>query len=410
MSRHLSRLLGAAEPSFSLGLRHLEQSNGNPSADIRLSAQVLQDGRAKIKALGLDPQDTTAEELYQVLQHRFAADNERIEQALRRAGRKDDLLEAVAQTLREAPIPKQVFALKAASLKKLLQRNPPKKAMKQLGYRSFDSMLKHESAAGLLTAAYLAENTAWQRKLLEAYKELRTGDFEVRDVTIMVPTGKRWNELGADMSAQKHHNLVVLKELGATVLLPLPGNEQLRGATTTLLVLGLHALNDIRAASTFLKLAQVRPDFGRVVQQVAGSELYLQARVLDRPVSWELVQRYYDRFKQRFSPAVFEPHIQPDDLSWHNVEQVLSHLEPKLEFWHGTSHLSWLHQDQPVSFNIADVALNYCNHLPFANRVVHYARTSLWHELLLGYMKNDKVEQTVLAELQPALPAETVPV
>jgi hypothetical protein len=155
-----------------------------------------------------------------------------------------------------------------------------------------------------------------------------------------------------------------------------------------------------------MKLCQVKPDFGAVVQSVVFDEAHLSAELLDEPVPWQIIQRYYARFRDAFRSEIFEPHIQPEDLSWHSIELVLEHLEPSLGFWRSTQHVSLLHDRQPVSFNIIDVALSVCNKLPYENRIVHYARLSLWHELLLKYLKHDSVEQTVLGQLQSELVEE----
>ena len=93
------------------------------------------------------------------------------------------------------------------------------------------------------------------------------------------------------------------------------------------LALALHALNEVRASSTFLKLCQVRPDFGTIVQTVATTEPQLQAHLLDKQVPWQLVQRYYARLQQHFREELFEPHIRLEDLSWHGVEQAMSLIE-----------------------------------------------------------------------------------
>lgn len=410
MTRVLSELLGAREPAFRQGLMNLEAAHGRPSSDIRLTAEVLQAGQAKLRQLGLDAHDTTAEEFYRALQERLRADDKRLEKALRTlaatyVSAEGDVVAGMVQALNRLPVDKSCFALKSAAVKALLKKQPPKRAMKRLGYRSFDSMLKHESSATLLAAAWTCESPAWRRTWLEHYKTLKPRDFESRQVHIAMPQGRKWDEVAASVVAGKRHNLINFKELGAIVLLPLPANKPAGSATATL-TLAVRALNDIQAASAFLKLAQVRGDFGRVVQAVAAGEPHLQARVLDQPVAWHLVQRYYRRAKHLVSEELFEPYLRAEDFRWHDVERLLSRIEPSFEFWHGTAFVGLLHDHQPVSCNVLDVALNCCNELPFERRIVHHARTSLWHELMLRYLKHDAVERAVAAELQPAMAAE----
>ena len=405
MTRILSELLGTPEHLFRQRLEKLERASGRPSADVRLTAEVLRASKVKLHQLGLDAHDTTGPELYAALEQRLKDDDQKLIAALKTASDSDDIVASVAHALRSVPIPRSCFGLKSTVAKRLLKKLPPKKAMKQLGYRSLDSFLKHESIAALYAAAWLLESNAWRKAIAEQYRNLQASDFENRDIIIANPTSARWQALAEKIVSEKKHNVIGFRELGAVVLLPLP-SELPPAITTTTLLLALQSMNEIRAASTFLKLCQVKPDFGEVVQTVVAGEPALNAELLDQPVQWQIIQRYYARFKDAFRSEVFEPHIQPEDLSWHSIELVLQHLDPSLEFWRGTGFLGMLHERQPVSFNIIDVALSCCNKLPYNNRIVHYSRLSLWHELLLKYLKHDNIEQTVLAQLESELVAE----
>ena len=67
MSKLISYLLGAEEPLFSISLRQLEKTAGNPAVDVRLTAEIIGKVRMKMKQLGLDPGDTKGPELYKAL-------------------------------------------------------------------------------------------------------------------------------------------------------------------------------------------------------------------------------------------------------------------------------------------------------------------------------------------------------
>jgi hypothetical protein len=409
MTRLLSDSLQATEPSFRLGLRSLDAGQ---NTDIRFSAHVRQATQAKMRELGLDPQDTTPEELYHLLQQRMRADDTKLAKRLRteaatHVSAEAEVVSGMIHTLKQLPDSKHCFALKNSSLRALLKKLPPKKAMKQLGYRSQDSFLKHEAPASVLAAAWLTEGASWQHRLLEQYKHLTSADFETRDITIIQPDSKRWRELAESAVRQKKHTLLCFKELGTLVFLPFPA-EIPDGAVTATLGLALHELNQIRASSTFLKLCQIRPDFGSLVKTVAADEPSMGTKLLDQPLSWQLIQRYYARLTEQFREELFGPHIRLEDMVWQPIEHTLSAIEPSLAFWKDTAHLGLLHERQPISFNIVDVALNYCNKLPFEQRVAHYFRQSLRHELLLQYLPHETVEQTVAALLQPTLAKEPV--
>lgn len=406
----MSESLQAPEPFFRLGLKRLEAANGNPNTDIRLSTEVLHATQAKLLELGLDPYDTTPAELYHVLQERVAADDAKLTKTLRtqaatHVSAEADVVAGMIHVIKTLPDTKRCYALKSSSLKSMIKKVPPKKALKRLGYRSLDSMLKHEMPVIVLAAAWLSDGDSWRGHFLDQYKQLKPSDFESRAIQVVQPDSKRWRELAAQVVDLKKHNLLCFKECGALIFLPLP-QDMPAGAVTASFSLALHELNEIRASSSFLKLAQVRADFGNMVKTVASDEPRLSSQLLDQPVPWHLIQRYYSRLGDRFRAEVFEPHLEPADMAWQAVEDALASIEPSFKFWQQTAHLGLLHDSQPVSLNLVDSALNLCNKLPFEQRVAHYFQRSLWHELLLRYLRHQPVEQTVLAELQPRLANE----
>lgn len=409
MTRWLSEALQAPEPYFRLGLRRFEDASGNSSGDIRLSTRVQQQTRNKLLQLGLDPSDTTAEELYHVLTERIRADDARLTKTLRTRAAKHvsaeaDVVSGMVHALSELPDGATCFALKSTTLRTIIKKLPPKRAMKKLGFRSLDSMLKHEKLVLIMAAAWLSESASWQQHILESYKRLKPSDFETRRIAIIQPDSKHWRELSASVINDKKHNLLSFRELGAIVLLPLPKIIP-EGAVTTSLTLALHELNEIRVSSSFLKICQVRTDFGELVQSVVSEEPSLSSEMLDQNVPWHLIQRYYGRALDQFKEELFGPHIRLEDMSWHSVEEALIKIEPSLEFWLDSDHLGLLHNHRPVSLNIVDTALNLCNQLPFEKRLTKAFQKSLWHELLLQYLKHDTVEETVLKQLEP----QTVP-
>lgn len=412
MTRFLSESLQASEPYFRLGLKQLEAAHGSPNSDIRLTTEVLHQTQAKLKQLGLDPRDTTARELYHVLQERLKADDARLTKTLRtraatHVSAEADVVAGMIHALKELPDSKRCFALKTSTLKSIIKQLPPKKAMKRLGYRSLDSMIKHEPPVSIMAAAWLVEGSTWRQKLLDSYKKLQPGDFEDRSIILVRPDSRRWHELAQDTVSRTKHNILCLKELGALVFLPL-SDDAPAGSTTASLSLALHELNEIRAGSTFLKLCQVRPDFGNLVRTIVSDEPFLNSRLLDQPVPWHLIQRYYAQLTKGSQNEALEPHLRLEDIAWHPIEQALSAIEPSFAFWDHSAHLGLLDGRQPVSLNVVDAALNYCNQLPFEQRIVHYFQRSLWHELMLRYLHHESVEQTVMSQLQPELAEELV--
>jgi hypothetical protein len=403
MTRFLSEALGAQEPTFSQSIQQLEQAAGRPSTDIRLTSEIMQRMRSKVAELGLDPDDTTGPELYSVLHERLKGDEATLRQSLGIAAdaTADDVVQSVQLFLEKHQTPGKVFALKGSIAKKLLKKKLPKNAMKRLGYRSADSMLKHETVASLYAAAVIAEPEAWRRSFREQYAKLSPSDFEMRDISIVHPKSKRWEQLTADFVSATKHNVMTFSELGTVVLLPLQANVD--GLAITTMLLTLEEMNGIRAHSSYAKLQQVKPDFGKVIQESSVKEPMTTATLAGQIVPWRMIQRYYARFTNAYHPEVFEPHVQSEDLQWCAPEAFLASIEPSLAFWQDTQCLGLLHEGEVVSCNALDVALSYCNHLPFADRIVHFVRDNVWHELMMRYLNQENLERAVHQQLSNEL-------
>lgn len=405
MTRFLASVLGAKEPWFSQSVRRLEQAGGMPNADIQLTSEIKQRIRQKIIQLGLDPDDTTGPELYHALQQRLADDEKLARAALKIASNATaaDVLAGVRDFLESYNMPKACFALKTSAAKRLLKKKVPKNVMKRLGYRSADSMLKNEPVLHLYAAATLLESASWNKALREAYRKAIASDFEVRPMQFALPKTKRWLKLAGSFVTQNRQPMLGFPELGAIVFLP--ADEQVDGLAITALMLGLNEANMLRSYSSFLKLQQVRPDFGAIVRDTCASEPQTGAELAGQPVPWRMIQRYYGQSDSAYHPEVFEPHVQREDLIWHQSEQALAGLEPALSFWQDTQFLAVLHEGQPVSLNALDSALSYCNQLPFSNRIVHFMRDNVWHELMARYLHQDNLEEAVHRQLGAGLAA-----
>ncbi len=405
MTTFLTQALDYTEVKLKRELMALEAAAGHPNADIRLSVEVMNAARVKFRELGLDPKDTTAEELYHALQVRLRQDDQKLVFSLRslaaeHVSAEADPVAGMAVALKSIPESKACFALKLAKLRLILKALSPKKTAKSLGYRSIDSMLKHESPEDVLAAAWLCESVSWQKRLLAQYRKLTPTDFEERSLRIVYAKDKRYHEVGKKIVQSMHHNLLSLKELGVIVLLPLPDHTP-EGVVTASFSLAINELNEIRAASTFLKINQFKPGFGSQVSKVCLMHPELDSQVFDRPVPWGLVQRYYSRIQLKADSFLLEPYLSLDDLIYRPVEEMLARLEPSLAFWRNTDALGYVQGNKTVSLNILDNAINLCNNLSFDKRIAHYFQNSLWHELLMRYIKPESIENNLFNGLVP---------
>lgn len=400
MTKLLSDLLGARGPGFRQALMQLERASGLPSADIRLSTDILHSTREFIRNIGLDPHDTHAEELYAVLQQRLRHDEQALLTALGVSAQlsNQEVLSKVQKKTTQMLKGTEVFAMKHTIMKRLIKANPPRQAMKALGYRSVDSLIKHEHPALILAAAYISEEPSWHQKRKELYASLSSVDFEVISLRVLHPANARWSAFAIKHMSSMRHNTMAFTELGTVVMLPVSQTEHIKGLSIISMILVFRAANDIRAASSCLKLQQVRPDFGMTVAAVAGDGAFVAARLAGQPITWRLIHRYFSEIAT-YPAHLFEPHVQQDDLQWHHPEKMLAALVPSFTFWEQSHFLALVHQGKIVSLNVLDVALNYCNQIACSSGIVQNVQESIRHELHMRYMQEEHVARVISEQI-----------
>ena len=400
MTKVLSELLAAEEPLFGMAIKQLEQASGDTSVDVRLTAEIIGKVHMKMRALGLDPRDTTGRELYRALfnlvqQHdRFLAQRIGIEDPEDVA----KLLPRIKETVEALDVPKKAWLLKHSVAKRLLKATPPKKVMKQLGYRSIDSMIKREPVGEIFCAIRFLETQQWQDKFIASYKLLKPTDFETRNIEVILLDPKKWSTTANTFVNTKRHNITHMKEIGVVLILPLPV-ERMPGMTITTLPLVLHYIQEIRLYSSFFKMQQVRSDFSDVLIDTLTADPGKHAQVGGQHLHWRVIHRHFGSQDTARHPDIFEPHVEPEDLVWRKTEEILYRLEPALHFWHDAEYVGVEFDGRPVSFNLMDVAVSYVNDLPYGQQAVHHFRDSLWNEIFLRYLGEQSIEKQVLKQL-----------
>jgi hypothetical protein len=399
MSKKISELLDASEPLFSIALRQLEQLSGNPSADVRLTAEIVGKVYAQMRALGLDPHDSTGKELYQALMNLTALHDGFLAKKIGSDDPDDvkKLLPLIKNTAEKVPIPRTAWVMKHSTAKRLLKEFPPHRLMKHLGYRSVDSMLKREPMPIIYGALRFSESPQWLNNYIRRYKKLVPSDFETRKIEIIHLDSKRWGKFTEKFVRNNRHNVTHMKENGVIVILPLPV-ERMKGVTITVLPLVLHYLNEIRMYSAYFKLQQVQPKFGGLLAETLVTDPPSHAVLAGQNVHWRVIHRHFAA-SPGHHPEIFEPHVQPEDLQWRRTEEVLYRLEPALHFWHGMDYVGLPIGNRPISFSLMDMAVSYVNGLPYGHHSIYHFRESLWNELFMRYMGHEALEREVLKQL-----------
>lgn len=401
MSNIIAALLGADQPFFSMSIDRLEKASGQPAEDIRLSLEILQKYRRKLRELGLDPNDTTPKELYfsllslAKLHDKFLArrltglDNPPIAK----------LLKALPAFIESLDIADNCWVIKPVVAKRLLKSWPPPTLMKHLHFRSVDSMTKRLPIEVIFSITRISEDESWQSKLLTKYAKLTPKDFEQRPVKIVGLDGAKWLPFGQKQLARKHHNIAHSKELGAILILPVNSDYRPGLALSTILTC-LHYIQEIRTFSSYHKLQQTRSDFGELVYLNMAFDPGRQALMARHPLHWRTIHRSYGRRPKHQHPEIFEPYLNPKDLEWRPSEDLLYNYEPALQFWHQHEYVGVLSPvGGPVSFNLLDNAINLLNNRPYGHHVSTNFIKALRHELDSRYLNHSALENEVLSQL-----------
>lgn len=401
MAGILQELLQAKEPLFSVALRQLEVASGHESRDTRLIADIAALMRMGMVRLGLDPDDTTGPELYAAQMVRVGEDNRRLAKILG-GNSSDDVAQMtplVVKAVRELPIPRKCWVLKRSVAKKIVKAMPPKNLMKHLGYRSLDSMLKHENIDELYAALRFSEGQEWLEAFNTQFSALTPSDFETREIAIVVIDHDKYLGIAERFCEKMSHPVVHSKELGVIAVLPTEAGHA-QGITLKLLLLLLHYINEIRLYSAFFKLKQVLPNFGEIMARTLNDDPADSIEIAGQHIHWRVVQRYYgDIATQARHPQAFEPHIQPDDLRWHRIEEALVQLDPALALWRGLEYTGGVYDNHLLTFNLMDLARAYANNDSYELFQAHHFQNSLWNELYVRYMGSARLQHQVITQL-----------
>lgn len=399
MSKIISDLLYAEEPLFTISLRQLEERSGNPSVDVRLTAEIIGKVRMKTQELGLDPDDTTGKELYEALVAKIAEHNDHLRDAI--GGTEKDTVSELIPKIKAAAdavdVPRDCWVLKKSVAKRFLKETPPPNMMDLLGYKSIDSMIKNENIMELFGALRFSEGGDWLNEFNDKYKTLTPSDFESRQVEVVIMP-ERWADMCEGFIHKKKHNITHSKEMGVIIMLPVK-LDHLDGITLWATSLLFHYINEVRLYSSFFKMQQVKSDFGDIFVNTLLADPSDAAVMAGNKVHWRVIQRYFGKLENEVHPEVFQPHVQPEDLHWRHAENILYQIAPELEFWKDLDFVAVMEGKRPLTFNMMDVAASYTNKTPFAKREIYHFQEALWNEVFIRYMGQDVLEDQILKQL-----------
>lgn len=401
MARVLRDLLNAEEPIFSESIRQLENISGRTGADIRLVTDITRKAQESMRLMGLEPALATGLELFAALNARIANDVERLTKIIG-ASLTDDiehLIPYIINAANKVDFPRKVFVLKHDKAKEMLRQMPPNVLIQKLGYKNVEEMLDGEDFDEVYTAIRFSEGPDWLNRYNELFETVKAKDYETRDMKIIAMDHKKYVDLATPFVRRKLQNVTHVKEIGTIAVLPLHA-KKVRGFALKTLPLLLHYLNEIKLYSTFFKLKSNKSNFGRTVVETLISDPAEISQLAGNKIHWRVIQKHLGRSGDgSFDGALFQPHIQPEDLHWQRSEELLFDIDPELEFWKDLDYVGLIYDDLPVSFNLFDASLAYSAGVTYENRYVHHLRSSLWNEIFVRYMGIKNLSDQVLGQI-----------
>lgn len=391
MSQLLRQLLRETDPLFSHSLARLEHASGSQSIDVKLTADILSATRLKIEALGLDPHDTTARELYASLRAQAIDADGALQAHLGHPSNADDATQKTIRFLNNATEKMPTWVIKGVALKSMLKKNPPKQVMKQFRFQSVDSMNKRMDPSLVVLAARALESKSWWQKQKKAMSSLSSKDFEKGEIKYVGLNDVSWLALVQDWMRIKGHSVIGVKECGIVGLWVSgePGSYALN------VPMALHVANETMLHSTFLKLHYVQPTIGAALLQAIDDGTMIRSSAYGIDFHWRDVQRYHGILGAN---ELFV-HLDIEDLGWLEVETKLALQIPELAFWIGTDFLGVSYGEKKIiSMNLHDVAMSAYFGLEHNHMFTERMERSLRSELMSRYLVHDSIRALVLKQ------------
>lgn len=385
MSKYLSILLGAIEPQFSQLIASFEKTAAGPGVDVRLAAEIRVTLSKKLKELGLDPNDTTAEELYHTLAGRAIQDNLYLCETLKIGANATSVvtIQKLARYFSKSPLVPEIWSLKRTTLKRLLAEHIPHKTMKALRYRSANSMLKRESPASIYAAALLIEGPRYQQTLVASVKKLESSDFELSKIEFVQFAPERWTVIKRYLKL-KTVPVYSIPEANAIVIIPA---DTAQTSTLALLVsaLILHEMRRLKEHASYLKFLSLGSNLHMHVRALATEGRIHMLSIQDQRIYWHHIHRVFAHSPE--GRSYLEPHVNQDDLDWTMIEASLASIDERLAFWVDTHVVGFASDTRAVSLHLIDVCLNALYRRDFTESGKRFLQEILWDELIVRYME-----------------------
>lgn len=342
-------------------------------------------------------------DIYSALIERIREDDVRIAKLIRKeAGNGlSDFQNMIDVAKKASGVGKGRF-LKIEKAKELLVKNPPQKILQFLGYKNVQELLGNEDVFDIFAGLRFVESGEWLNNVFfKPYENLTPGDFEEREITTKVLSG-RWVSAAEKFLRRKYHNLSHLKELGFVFVIPV--DIGIPGANLRNFSLALHYLHEVKFYSDLFVRYSATPNFAdKFVSALRGDAIDTRPEEKDLGRKWLIIQRYLAKDDEN-DWRLFYPHVNPEAIHWQRAENDITRLSQNFDldfdFWNGLGPIGDFFKDEAgvevlVSFNFLDTVMSLFQEKEMVKYLYHH-QEALWNKIFIAFFGEKKMEELII--------------
>lgn len=286
------------------------------------------------------------------------------------------------------------FFLKENVCNELLRAFPPKNIMRFLGYDDVDNLLAHEDVFEIMASLRFGETKDWMHAFFRQYENLRSSDFETRQIQWCVLDPQKWAKLSDQFQHQKFHQLSHLKEFGLIFFLPQFKHSE-KYTLIKPLSLFLHYVHEIHFYSEFFQSIAQQRNFTQIMITMLKGDVQIITPTHQRiPIlhQYHLKDAHPD-------PRAFQPHVHTEVLHWQrSVATLLSFLSQYLSqedmtLFEEGDILAQRIRGRLVSMNFSDLAIDE------RDIKTYHIHEALWNAIFVAHFSSDVLRKALLTNL-----------
>jgi hypothetical protein len=400
MSKYLANLLSKETTGFKKFIDDIENATGYNKHDLKLTSSIKLSTDHKLRSLGLNPKDTTAEELYFALNNLVKLHDKFIVKKIesKYGVPTSAVMDQIAATFNKPANRQSIFCLKSSVSKKLLTKNQPKMTTNLLGYRSLDSMLKNEDPKTLLTLAFYVESDEWQTKYLDLLKNLSANDFEIKDVKLIVLNKTKFKKISAKLIENYGHNVVALENTGQILIAQLDTKLKVGFSILTYAYI-INRLKMMVKFSTFIQNQKFNSNFGEIIYKLSLDTESINFYLSKYNLSWDCIADLTTSMDELSDEEKEDILYRAQSSNLDKLDKILINLEPALHFWFDSDNLGYKKGRNIVSLNLLDACFNFYNNLPVESSSHVFMEIALNRSLIARYLDSKVSNEQILKQV-----------